>query len=87
MLGTSYANRDNPNHHESLQPKMSVSSVMESRSFSPALPAADEPLDQQGALDKMYNGYSPYLLEGWLLVGQHRTFLPFPSYVVSPAFL
>ena len=30
----------------------------------------------------MYNGYSPYLLEGWLLVGQHRTFLPFPSYVV-----
>ena len=29
------------------------------------------------------NGYSPYELEGWLLVGQHRTFLPFPSYLVS----
>ena len=33
-------------------------------------------------MDSLYNGYSPYMLEGWLLVGQHRTFLPFPSYVV-----
>ena len=42
------------------------------------IPDENEP----GVLDSMYNGYSPYLLEGWLLVGQHRTFLPFPSYVV-----
>ena len=38
--------------------------------------------NEPSVLDTMYNGYSPYLLEGWLLVGQHRTFLPFPSYVV-----
>ena len=42
------------------------------------IPDENEP----AVLDSMYNGYSPYLLEGWLLVGQHRTFLPFPSYVV-----
>ena len=43
-----------------------------------SIPDENEP----AVLDSMYNGYSPYLLEGWLLVGQHRTFLPFPSYVV-----
>jgi len=26
--------------------------------------------------------YSPHALDGWLIVGKHRTFLPFPSYVV-----
>jgi hypothetical protein len=27
--------------------------------------------------------YSPYILEGWLIAGRHRTFLPFTSYVVN----
>jgi len=27
--------------------------------------------------------YSPHKLDGWLGAGKHRTFLPFPSYIVS----
>ena len=27
--------------------------------------------------------YSPHTLDGWLGAGQHRTFLPFSSYMVS----
>ena len=26
--------------------------------------------------------YSPHALEGWLIAGKHRTFLPFSSHVV-----
>jgi hypothetical protein len=58
-----------------------MSTGFDMRSFSPASSFQDE--NEPGVLDSMYNGYSPYLLEGWLLVGQHRTFLPFPSYVTS----
>ena len=49
-------------------------------SLAPSLsPAFQEEYNLENQID---NGYSPYELEGWLLVGQHRTFLPFPSYLV-----
>jgi len=77
LLGPSYSGQDQ--HHETVHHKMSTGFDM--RSFSPASSFQDE--NEPAVLDSMYNGYSPYLLEGWLLVGQHRTFLPFPSYVTS----
>lgn len=77
LLGPSYSGQDS--HHEPIHHKISMG--LDMRSFSPASMLQDE--NEPSVLDTMYNGYSPYLLEGWLLVGQHRTFLPFPSYVTS----
>jgi len=77
LLGPSYSGQDP--HHEPIHHKISMG--LDMRSFSPASMLQDE--NEPSVLDTMYNGYSPYLLEGWLLVGQHRTFLPFPSYVTS----
>ena len=39
--------------------------------------------DQGSAVPGKGNYYSPYILEGWLIAGRHRTYLPFTSYVVS----
>jgi hypothetical protein len=39
-------------------------------------------VDQTAAALGKGSFYSPYILEGWLIAGRHRTFLPFTSYVV-----
>lgn len=57
-----------PVHH-----KVSMVGI-EVRNLSPAL---QEESDEDG---QGISGYSPYSLEGWLIVGRHRTFLPFPPF-------
>jgi len=69
------------NHDPMVHHKLSTASAMAFdgvRSLSPAF--QDDFCYLENDID---NGYSPYELEGWLLVGQHRTFLPFPSYLTS----
>jgi len=61
--------------HEPVHHKMSLGKDI--RNLSPAF---QEEIDEDGQTNP---GYSPYLLEGWLIVGRHRTFLPFPSHVTS----
>eukprot|EP00094_Tigriopus_californicus_P001540 TCALIF_01489-PA protein Name:"Protein of unknown function" AED:0.00 eAED:0.00 QI:643/1/1/1/0.5/0.55/9/816/440 len=41
------------------------------------------PEHNEGVRGSISCGYSPHELDGWLIAGKHRTFLPFPSYVVS----
>ena len=46
----------------------------------------EEHLASRGS-QRMGNNYSPRDLDGWLIAGRHRTFLPFSSYVVREFFL
>ena len=57
---------------EPCQNKLSVGKDI--RNLSPAF---QDDSDDEGSI------YSPYLLEGWLIVGKHRTFLPFQGSVTS----
>ena len=70
--------------------EISYSDLLEPSYCSRDLHQAAEPEETGGSEEAGWglavgSPYSPHLLDGWLGAGKHRTFLTFPSYIVSIA--